>query len=57
LEKVTEASIKWLDLTKKEAALLPSANDTDARGVNSTNQSFSQVDTVFWNTLISEEIE
>ena len=55
--KATEATIKWLELSKKEAALLPSADEAEARCLNSTNQSLSQVDTVFWNTLIQEKVE
>ena len=55
--KATEATIKWLELSKKEAALLPSVDEAEARCLNSTNQSLSQVDTVFWNTLIQEKVE
>lgn len=56
--KVTELCSKWLDVSSKELSLAKSVEDTEVGSHNNTTQSLTQqVDMVFWNSLIDEEIE
>ena len=53
--KVTELCSKWLDVSSKELSLAKSVEETEVGSHNNTLT--QQVDMVFWNSLIDEEIE